>query len=168
MKEQVEALTKKLALEPHPEGGFFKETYRSEGFIAEANLNGTHEGDRSYATCIYFMLTSEAFSAFHKIRQDEIWHFYTGSPIILHMISPSGDYARIEVGNYVLYGQHPQFVVPAGYWFASEVKEKDSYSLVGCTVSPGFDFRDFELANREELTSLFPKHQELIERLSRV
>ena len=167
MKTQIQQLVENLALEPHPEGGFFRETYRSGETIPQSALKKGFEGERNCSTGIYFLLTSESFSAFHRIQQDEMWHFYDGSPILLHMISPEGDYTLIEIGRAFDLGQVPQFVVPAGYWFASEVKEESSYSLAGCTVSPGFDFRDFELANRDELSNQFPQHREVISRLTR-
>ncbi len=167
MQNPIQQLVKKLQLEPHPEGGFFRETYRSEGFVSENQLSNGFVGDRNYATCIYFLLVSGNFSAFHRIKQDEIWHFYSGSPILLHTICPNGNYELIEIGNNLDAGEVPQFVVPANYWFASEVKNPDSYSLAGCTVSPGFDFRDFELPSRSELVSLFPEHEKAIARLTR-
>lgn len=167
MNNQIQQLVEKLQLTPHPEGGFFKETHRSEGIISEKQLASNFIGDRNYSTCIYFLLVSGNFSAFHRIKQDEIWHFYGGSPILLSMISPDGDYSLVEIGNDFEANQVPQFIVPAGYWFASEVKNPDSYSLAGCTVSPGFDFRDFELPNRSELVSLFPQHGKAIARLTR-
>ncbi|NQY05631.1 MAG: cupin domain-containing protein, partial [Flavobacteriaceae bacterium] len=120
-----------------------------------------------YCTAIYFLLTSENFSAFHRIKQDEIWHFYEGSPLYVHVIDPSGKYTRHEVGLDFANGQTPQLVVPASHWFASSVKDMDSYSLVGCTVAPGFDFDDFELADRQELINKFPNHQDIIKKLTR-
>lgn len=155
---EIESIIARLQLEPHPEGGFFKETYRSSG---EVDFNGV----RNYSTCIYFLLTSDTFSAFHRIRQDEIWHFYAGSPIELYQISPTGEYHTVLIGNNFENGEVPQYVVPAGYWFGATVH--DGYALVGCTVSPGFDFMDFELAKREDLLSLFPEHDLIICKLTR-
>jgi len=168
MKENLKLLVDELGLEPHPEGGYYKETYRSKGLIANNNLNDKFKGDRNYSTCIYFLLTSDNFSAFHRINQDEIWHFYQGSPVLIHMISENGEYSKVEVGNNITDGQMPQFVIPAGYWFAAQVKNEEAYSLVGCTVSPGFDFRDFELAERTELTELFPQHSNIIQNFTRL
>ena len=151
---------------PHPEGGFYKETYRSTESIAQNHLYGNFSGNRSYCTAIYFLLTSDNFSAFHKIKQDEIWHFYEGSPLNVHVISPDGNYTKHRVGS-VSEGLSPQLVVPKGHWFASNIDAIDSYCLVGCTVSPGFDFEDFKLADRHELTKIFPQHLNIIEKLTR-
>jgi len=157
-----------LGLQPHPEGGYYKEVYRSKGDISQGCLDGQFEGARNYSTSIYFMLTSDTFSAFHRIKQDEIWHFYQGSPIRLHTISPAGLHQEHTIGSDILNGQQPQMVVPAGYWFAAEVVEKDAFALVGCTVSPGFDFRDFELADQDSLIDEFPEHAELIGEFTRI
>lgn len=157
-----------LNMLPHPEGGFYKETYRSDGIISENDLDNGISGKRNYATAIYFLLTSDTFSAFHRIKQDEMWHFYKGSPLRLHIISKKGDYSNITIGNDLDKGEIPQFTVNAGDWFAAEVINKNHYSLTGCTVSPGFDFRDFELPKRDKLISLFPEHSEIITKLTRV
>jgi predicted cupin superfamily sugar epimerase len=162
MDQQIRELVDRLQLKPHPEGGFYREIYRSEGVIGNRELGPAFEGSRNYATGIYFLLTAGNFSAFHRIRQDEVWHFYKGAPLDLHIISPGGERLSHVVGNEIMAGQHPQVTVPAGCWFASGVRGAGSYSLVGCTVSPGFDFRDFELAKRNELVKLYPQHSELI------
>ena len=162
MINKVKDIIEKLGLEPHPEGGYFKETYRSKGEISKENLNSEFEGKRNYSTCIYFLLTSDNFSAFHRIKQDEIWHFYDGSPVRLHTISNSGKHTQHLIGNKLSKGEVPQLIVKAGDWFAAEVIASKSFSLVGCTVSPGFSFEDFELPGRNELISKFPQHTELI------
>ena len=156
-----------LELIPHPEGGYYKETYRSEGSISKDALPKEYSGDRSYSTGIYFMLTADTFSAFYKINKDEIWHFYDGSPIELHMITEDGDYSCVHIGRDIENGEHLQYVVPGGVWFASRVKDNAEYSLLGCTVSPGFDFADFILPNTTEMTVLFPRHVEIIGELTR-
>lgn len=167
MKSRITRIIENLELAPHPEGGYFRETYRSPGEIEQENLGANFEGKRNFSTCIYFLLTSNDFSSFHRIKQDEIWHFYDGSAILLHVISPSGDYAKHLIGRDLEQGETPQHVVPAGCWFAAEVMEKNAYSLVGCTVSPGFDFRDFEMKSRQELVSLFPDREAIITKLTR-
>ncbi|WP_075342160.1 cupin domain-containing protein [Tenacibaculum agarivorans] len=162
----LQQLIEKFDLQKHPEGGYFKETYRSEGKIENKNLPNYFTGDRNYSTSIYFLLTSESFSAFHKINQDETWHFYLGTTLKLHMISPEGEYSFIRIGNDILNDEVPQFVVPAQYWFAAEVIQKDSFAFTGCTVAPGFDFSDFVLPTRKELIEVFPQHKEIITQLT--
>lgn len=163
----IKELIEKLELQPHPEGGYFKETYRSIGEIDKSNLCPEYDGKRNYSTCIYFLMTSNNFSAFHKVNQDEIWHFYEGSPIRLHVISEDGIYSEYKIGRDFSKGEVPQLVVTGGHWFAAEVQNEDSYSLVGCTVAPGFDFVDFNLPSRADLVSKYPQHKNLITRLTR-
>lgn len=163
----ISHIIESLGLLAHPEGGFYKETYRSKGYIHKSALPKSFGGNRSYATGIYFLLSSDNFSAFHRIKQDEMWHFYQGSPLIVHVIYPDGNYVAHEVGMDIEQNQFPQLVVPAGCWFASSVKNPNSYSLVGCTVSPGFDFKDFELADKAQLITSFPEHSAVIEKYTR-
>ena len=167
MKTEINKLVESLQLLPHPEGGFYKEVYRSSSVIPKDALPDDFSGDRSYCTSIYFLLTSENFSAFHRIKQDEIWHFYGGSSLSVHVIDQQGNYTEHKVGMDFSNGEAPQLVVPAGCWFASSVAEKDSYAFVGCTVAPGFDFDDFELATRIELAKIYPAHKDIIYRLTR-
>jgi len=159
---RIEEIITSLELLPHPEGGYYKETYRSTGNIQVDSLAKNYNGKRSYSTCIYFLLTSTEFSAFHKIRQDEIWHFHEGSPIRLHTISEAGNHQEHCIGTNFSEGQKPQLVVAGNHWFAASVIEENSYALVSCTVSPGFDFSDFVLPSREELSRKFPQHAPLI------
>ncbi len=168
MIPSIDELVSKLQLQPHPEGGFYRELYRSDLEIPEHLLPDGMTGARSCATSIYYLLTSDSFSAFHRIKQDEIWHFYSGSSIILHIIKPDGEYEKVSIGNNFNNESVPQYTVKAGNWFAAEVLAKDSYALAGCTVSPGFDYQDFELGTEEQLVSLFPKHSALISRLTRI
>ena len=164
MHQEANILIEKLSLLPHPEGGYFKEIYRSQ---QSSQLGKPYNGQRSFSTSIYFLLTSDQFSAFHKISQDEIWHFYKGSPIHLHIIYPEGKYQLVKIGNNLEKGEVPQYVVPGGHWFAAEVINPNSYSLVGCTVAPGFDFLDFELAKQNDLTTICPQQKKLISQLIR-
>ncbi|MFK7750386.1 MAG: cupin domain-containing protein [Kordia sp.] len=167
MNSEINKLVSNLNLLPHPEGGFYKEVYRSATVITKEALPANFSGDRSYCTSIYFLLTSENFSAFHRIKQDEIWHFYGGSSLSVHVIDTEGNYTEHKVGMNFNNGEQPQLVVPAGCWFASSVPQKDSYAFVGCTVAPGFDFDDFELANRTALKDEYPLHSDVIHRLTR-
>lgn len=158
----INQLIERFQLQPHPEGGYFAETYRSHGEITAAALPQAYQGNRNFATAIYFLLTSDTFSAFHKIKQDEAWHFYGGSALTLYIISPSGELSEHRIGNDFEAGEVPQFVVPGNHWFAAKTMERNSYSFVGCTVSPGFDFADFELPKRAELLEKFPMHKAVI------
>ena len=150
---------RKLNMQPHPEGGFYKQTYQSEGMISALN--------RRYATAIYFLLHDEQFSAFHRIQSDELWHFYTGSPLEVLVLHDSGELQTLQLGPHPEDGEQFQAVVPAGKWFASRLVQSQSYALLGCTVSPGFDFRDFEMADRQHLVQQFPQHEVLITSLTR-
>ena len=167
MNERIQAIISKLDMQPHPEGGYYKEIYRSEDEISSDFLSERYPGGRNCSTSIYYLLISGSFSAFHKINQDEIWHFYDGAPVAIHIISPFGKYKKQIVGRNLDQEEVPQLVVPGNHWFAAEVTEHDNFSLVGCTVAPGFDFDDFELAKRDELISVFPDHSEIIKMFTR-
>jgi predicted cupin superfamily sugar epimerase len=166
MHNSAQYWIEKLKLSKHPEGGYFREVYRSDEFISKKHLPGRYSSFRSFSTSIYFLLKSDEFSAFHRLKSDEIWHFYDGSPLLLYVIDPKGKLTTIKTGPNPGNNEMLQVVIPKGFWFAAEVSVKDSFSLIGCTVSPGFDFEDFELAGREKLTAKFPQHKELIERLT--
>ena len=155
-----------LRLEPHPEGGYFRQTYRSDLTIPRDALPG-FSGSRPACTAIYFLLQDKNFSAFHRLRSDEMWHFYLGSPLQIHIIDREWKYSSFLLGNELDAGHALQAVVPSGCWFASHVAEWKGWALVGCTVSPGFDFADFELAKRGELSEEYPQHGDLIRRLTR-
>ncbi len=161
MKTTIQKIVEQLGLLPHPEGGFYSETYRGISQISTAS------GDRSASTAIYFLLTANNFSALHRINSDELWHHYLGDPVHIHAIDQQGNYQQHLLGINFPEGQNPQITIPAGQWFGSESIGPFGYSLVGCTVSPGFDFADFELGNRQTLFKMFPQHQALIERLTR-
>jgi predicted cupin superfamily sugar epimerase len=157
----------KLGLEAHPEGGYFRQTYGSKVSIAREALPAGFAGARAASTAIYFLLEGENFSAFHRLRSDEVWHFYAGDPLIVHVIDPSGEYSSILLGRDPKAGQVLQGVVRAGCWFASHVADWSSFAVVGCTVAPGFEFEDFEMGKRGELVVKYPQHQDLIQRLTR-
>jgi predicted cupin superfamily sugar epimerase len=156
----------KLGLQRHPEGGYFKETYRSSEVIIKDALPARFNGDRVFSTCIYFLLNQEEYSAFHVIQQDEIWHFYEGSSLTIHRIDQNGEYTFLKLGRDIENGDALQAVVPAGCWFAAAVNDTGAYSLVGCTVAPGFDFADFKMADRKNLIELYPEHRDIIEKYS--
>ncbi len=156
-----------LALEPHPEGGYFREVHRSAAQIGECCLGGDRGGSRSVSTAIYYLLSGGEFSAFHRIRSDEVWHHYAGGSLTVHEIDQAGDHRELGLGLDLDAGQSPQIMVPADTWFGAVVDAASSFCLVGCTVAPGFDFRDFELADRAALVDLYPQHRGIIERLTR-
>ena len=163
----LQKLIRSLNLKPHPEGGWYRETYRATESIAQNGLPGRYAGPRSYATAIYFLLSSTTFSALHRLKSDEQWHFYSGSPLSVHVIHADGRYTPITLGPNLAQGETFQAVVPHGCWFGATVDAPDAYALVGCSVAPGFDFGDFEIADRESLSAVFPQHRGLIERLTR-
>ena len=156
----------KLGLQPHPEGGFYRETYRAEGLIPRSALPARFHGDRSFSTSIYFLLPGGKISALHRIAADEGWHFYTGCPLSVSMISPEGRLSSILLGSAPEKGQVFQAMVPHGYWFGAEPEDPSGFSLVGCTVAPGFDFADFEMGSRDKLVEEFPSHAAIIKRLT--
>jgi predicted cupin superfamily sugar epimerase len=154
----------KLKMSPHPEGGYYKETYKSTTAIRVGNDPETY---RSASTAIYFLLVENNFSAFHRIKSDELWHFYEGRPVEIFYIDWAGEMHKIILGNSPNEDQVYQTMVPAGCWFASRVLNGNGYSLVGCTVSPGFEFEDFEMAERNALLEQFPLHEKTIIELTR-
>lgn len=163
----IDYFVKGMQLQPHPEGGFYREVYRSEGVIPQSVLPENFSGPRVYATGIYFLISQNNFSAFHRIASDELWHFYAGGGLQVHVLHPQGRYELIRLGNRIHEAEVFQAVVPAGAWFASECAPGVAFSLVGCTVAPGFDFCDFELANSKSLSGQYPEHEKLIKRLCR-
>lgn len=156
----------KLELQPHPEGGFYRQTYRADLLLSKEALPPNFRGPRPASTAIYFLLAGKNFSAFHRLQSDELWHFYLGASLIVHVIEPNGSYSKIHLGNDPEAAEVLQAVVKAGCWFASEVKDGKSFALVGCTVAPGFDFEDFELAQREQLVQNYSQHSKIITKLT--
>ncbi|WP_240732099.1 cupin domain-containing protein [Geobacter sp. FeAm09] len=158
----------KLDLLRHPEGGWFRETYRAAETIPEAGLPTRFQGERAFSTAIHFLLERDDFSALHRLKSDEVWHFYDGGPLTVHLMTPDGQYRPLRLGRDPEKGERFQAVAPAGCWFGAEVAAgPGDFALVGCTVAPGFDFSDFELAGQADLTGLFPQHAALIRRLTR-
>lgn len=160
-------LIQQYNLLPHPEGGWYKQTYKSAEYISAAALPERFGGDRPFSTAIYFLLEKGNYSAFHRIKSDECWHFYRGDPLEIIVLQPNGELTVTTLGNDITKGHLFQYVVPAGCWFASRPAPGSQYCFVGCTVAPGFDFADFEMANGEQLASEFPQHNKLIRELCR-
>lgn len=159
MHKRIKELVEQLQLKPHPEGGYFAETYRSDWEVS------TDHGSRSLMTCIYFLLTSDNSSKFHQIKSDEMWFFHEGSPLTVHVLSDCG-YEKLLVGPSDQEGHLPYQLVKSGVIFGSTVDQEDSYSLVSCVVAPGFDFQDFKLFTAEELLEKWPEYQNIIYQLT--
>jgi uncharacterized protein len=158
MHPEAQRLISDLHLQAHPEGGWYRETYRSAERVTTSL--GTV---RSATTSIYFLLTSEVFSAFHRLASDETWHFYRGDPVTIEIIASSGAHERRVIGN----GDALQTTVAGGAFFASHVDAPNGYALVGCDVAPGFEFADFQLTTRSMLTAAYPQFGPLIARYTR-
>ena len=157
----------KLGLSPHPEGGFFRETYRAAGSIPGSVLPSCDHSDRSFSTAIYFLLRSGDRSVFHRIKSDEIWHYHAGASLTIYALDNSNGLKTFVLGDPSLHDSNFQVVVPAGCWFAAEVNEPGAYVLAGCTVAPGFDFQDFEIADKQQLLEEFPGFGDIIDKLGR-
>ncbi|WP_394839621.1 cupin domain-containing protein [Pendulispora rubella] len=166
MRHTADYWIRHLQLEPHPEGGAFRQTYRAALTVRKDALPPGFAGDCSAATQIYFLIRNGEYSAFHRIQSDEIWHFYAGDTLLVHEIGEDGTLHTHTLGAEPERGESFQSVVGARSWFASELKDGGEYALVGCTVAPGFDFADFELAKKDTLARAFPAHIGLISRLS--
>lgn len=159
---QVSSLVERFKLLPHPEGGYYSETYRSE-----QNVLSLPSGlERSASTAIYYLLDNGAYSAWHRIASDEVWHFYAGSPLLVHVLLEDGKVLTHRLGNALEASANVyQAVVPAGCWFAAELAEQGTFAFVGCTVAPGFEFSEFELARAADLQLWHARNQAFIERL---
>ena len=158
---------RRLGLVRHPEGGWYRETYRSVDTMPAEALPSGGDGPRSCATAIYFLLGRNDFSALHRLASDELWHFYDGDPLTIQVIFRDGTYERLLLGRDIAGGEQLQALVPKGAWFGAVVEPPGKYALVGCTVAPGFDFRDFELGRRDDLIEKYPELASLIRRLTR-
>jgi uncharacterized protein len=155
-----------LGLLPHPEGGYYKETYRSNGWVAKDALPNRFKGDRAYSTAIYFLLEQGQCSVFHRIQSDECWHHYQGGTLDIFVLDPGEGLQVIRLGKQLEEGEVFQAWVPAGRWFASRPASGTDFVLVGCTVAPGFDFADFDMASAGELAAEFPENADLIRELT--
>ncbi|AHJ97938.1 cupin domain-containing protein [Hymenobacter swuensis] len=149
-----------LQLLPHPEGGYYRETYRATDTLTTAEGN-----TRSVSTAIYYLLENEDKSHFHRIKSDELWFFHQGQALEIILLTP-GQPTRLVLGSNFSSGELPQAVVPANTWFAAHLPHRAGFALVSCTVAPGFDFADFELAERAALLAEFPQEAELVEQFT--
>lgn len=165
-KNNAQYWKEKLSLTKHIEGGAFREIYRSPILLPQEVLTSDHRGSRNVCTAIYFLLEHGEFSALHKIASDEIWHHYDGAALCIYEIQPGGRLIKHLLGKNIEHGEQPIVVIPAGSWFGSRVEQPDTYTLCGCTVAPGFDFADFELANISELLLKYPRHSDIIHALT--
>jgi len=155
-----------LGLTEHPEGGFYREVYRSSGSIAGDTLDGSgFTGSRNYATSIYFLLPSEHRSVFHRIKSDEVWYYHAGSSLSIYVLR-NDKLDIMRLGPHPELGEHLQHVVPANCWFGSKPDQPHSYTLCSCNVAPGFDFHDFEIAERKLLLDAYPTFKKEIEMLT--
>lgn len=193
MKYAAADWIRRLQLKPHPEGGYFRETYRSAETMARAGLPGRYKGRRVFGTAIYFLLRGNQCSAFHRLKSDEIWHFYAGAPVAIFILRRNGALKKVKLGLNPAAGEQPQVVVKAGFWFAAALdnpksappgslseagaqignrpereapRAEKSYALLGCTLAPGFDFADLEMGSRQALCRQFPRHGRLIKKLT--
>ncbi len=151
-----------LDLKPHPEGGYYREVYRSSELIPAEALPERFNKSHVFGTSIYFLLNGKQISSLHRLKSDEIWHFYSGSSVCISMIFADGTLRQKTLGPHPEEGETFQVVIPRGCWFGAKVTDEKGYALVGCTVAPGFEFDDFELAKRADLLKLFPQHKEII------
>ncbi|NWG28240.1 MAG: cupin domain-containing protein [Ignavibacteriaceae bacterium] len=165
MHPKAQKYIKQLQLKKHPEGGYFREVYRSGERILPTQLPKRYKSSRNFSTSIYFLLEGKQFSAFHLLQSDEIWHFYDGSSVLLYIINQKGEISNKKLGKKK--GCDLQIAIEKQNWFAAELEDKKSFALFGCTVSPGFEFEDFELGKRNHLIKKFPQHSAVIKRLTK-
>jgi hypothetical protein len=157
---------RKLGLKRHSEGGWYRETYRSPDYLPSSSLPERYIGRRPYGTAIYFLLGAHEVSRFHRLQSDELWHFYDGTGLTLHLLLPDGSHTAARLGDRDSRNGRFQTIVPRGVWMGALVEDPGGYALAGCTVAPGFEFNDFELGSRPDLLAQYPRHRKLIERLT--
>lgn len=155
-----------LDLTAHPEGGYYKQVYKADESISKEALPKRFIADRVFSTSIYFLLKDDEVSRFHRILSDELWFFHAGSALSVYIILDTGELQSFTLGSNSSAGEVFQAVVPAGCWFGAALDVKTSFALVSCVVAPGFEFEDFELANREDLLKVYPQHKNLIHKLT--
>lgn len=166
MLHKAQYWVEKLNLQAYPQGGYFRETYRAAESIPASALPERFNGAHAFSTAIYFLLEGEQISPLHRLKADEIWHFYAGSGLTLHTFHPDEGYRAVTLGPDPEQGQALQVIIPAGCWFGATLDSPESYCLAGCTVAPGFEISDFELAERQALAARYPEQRDLIELLA--
>jgi len=167
MDQKAKYYIDRLGLEKHPEGGWFREIYRSAEIYFSDTLPDRYTGDRNFSTTIYFLLEGKQVSVFHMLNSDEIWHHIDGCPVRIYILDRSGKLSEILLGKNIDTGEMLSALIKSGNWFAAEIPDKDSFALVTCSVSPGFEYDDFTIAERSRLIEEFPQHRELILKLTR-
>lgn len=166
---QAKELVERFSLQPHPEGGYYARIFQSANQVKSVDKDRYNDESRSAGTSIYYLLKRNDFSAWHNLKSDELWHYYTGCPVKIYVIDKQGNLTTHLLGNPLENSPSSfQVAITAGNWFAAELIDKTSYCLVGCTVNPGFEFKDFTLADRDVLTREFPHHAALITQFSRM
>ena len=166
MQKDAEYWINHLSLTPHPEGGYFRETYHSPEILPPESLPARYSSARVCSTAIYFLLKSGQVSKFHRLKSDEMWFYHAGSSLTVYVIEPDGTLHKILLGTALDKGEQPQVLIKYGVWFGANVNQENMYTLVSCTVAPGFDFDDFELATQGQLLADYPQHREIIEMLT--
>jgi predicted cupin superfamily sugar epimerase len=166
LMNKAEDYIKGLQLMEHPEGGYYARTYESTLMLTQSSLPDGFSGDRKISTAIYFLLKGNQYSAFHRIKSDELWHFYDGCGLHIYVIHPDGTGEVLLLGDDLKNGFRFQQLVKAGCWFASKPIDEYGFTLCGCTVAPGFDFDDFEMGDHQRLLAQYPEHKKWIDELS--
>lgn len=166
MKHTPAYWIKNLSLEAHPEGGYFAEVFRSAIVFSSNGLPERYSSNRNLMTSIYFMLEQGNHSAFHRLQSDENWYFHDGAGIYIYCLTVGGELNTLKLGLDPGNGFYPHVTIPAKTWFAAELADEGTFSLVSCAVSPGFEYQDFELAEKQKLVKKYPRHKDLISRLS--
>ncbi len=167
MNNKARKYIEKLQLKAHPEGGYYREVFRAGEIILADHLPKRYKSSRNFSTSIYFLLEGNQVSNFHRLKSDEQWHFYDGSGIVIYVIEEGGNLSKILLGRNIEKGESIQTVIKHNSWFGAELIDKTSFALIGCTVSPGFDFSDFELGKKAKLLDEYPDYEYTIIKLTR-
>jgi len=167
MDDAVKRIVERFRLEPHPEGGYFREVYRSSMTIEHPGVTDRPHARRAAGTLIYFLLSGDDFSAFHRVRHsDEVWHLYAGGPLEIYVIDGDGRLECRHLTTDLMRGE-PTTMVPADTWQSARLAPGAAWALGGCTVAPGFDYEDFEMPAADQLAARFPAHEDTIRLLTR-